>query len=289
MAAGDLITADWEIEYRGLLSGGDNPIALVQIDGLLDLPPVRSADQVLLRRHGAHPGDDFADVRQVVLTFELYGDTEAELAELVEQLQAAYRPGGPEEPLVFRIPGVAGGSKAQLWCRPRRRKLPIDLSFHRRIPVATIELVATDPVLHATAESSGTTTLPTTSGGHSWPNSWPWTWGAVSAGGSILAVNEGSFDAEVTFRIDGPVTNPRIEHVVSGATIAWNGTLAVGDYLVIDTRSRTVLLDGTASRYAELDPSTRWFALQPGTNEIAFRAITPTAATLSAVWRSAWI
>lgn len=289
MPVGDLVVADWELEYRGLLTGGDNPIALVQIEGLLDLPAVRSADQILLRRHGAHAGDDFADVRQIVLTYELFGETDAELAGLVAQLQAAFRPGGVEEPLVFQLPGVAGGAKAQVWCRPRRRQLPIDLTFHRRLPVAVIELVATDPLLYSAVEQTGSTSLPSASGGHAWPASWPWAWGAVSTGGTIIAINDGAFDADVSFRLDGPVTNPRIESLTAGRTIAWNGTLDVGEFLVLDTKSRTVLLNGTASRYADLDSSSRWFTLAPGSNELAFRASTPSVALLSAAWRSAWL
>ncbi|MFN0028409.1 MAG: hypothetical protein ACKV2O_14705 [Acidimicrobiales bacterium] len=145
--AGELITGDWQLEYRGLLTGGDAVIAFVGCEGLVDMPAVRSADQILLHRHGAHPGADFTDSRAVVLTYELATANAADLAHHVEDLQRAYRPGGDEEPLVFKIPGVAGGEKARLYCRPRRREMPIGMAWYHRIPVATIELVASDPLL----------------------------------------------------------------------------------------------------------------------------------------------
>jgi hypothetical protein len=50
MAEGDLITADWSLEYRGLLMAGEGEIAIARIEGLVDLPPVRSGDQPLLLR-----------------------------------------------------------------------------------------------------------------------------------------------------------------------------------------------------------------------------------------------
>ncbi len=289
MAAGDLITGDYEIEFRGLLTGGDTGAALVQIEGLVDLPSVRSADQILLRRHGAHPGDDFVDARSIVLTYELHADSSAGFAELVQDMQTAFAPGGAEIPLVFQIPGLAGGEKAQVWARCKRRQLPVALDWFYRIPTATFELVATDPLIYSASESTETTSLPSAGGGVTFPMVAPITFGTVSTGGSIFAENAGSFDADVTLRIDGPVTNPRVENLAADRTIAVNLTLATGEYLVIDTKARTVLLNGTASRYSSLDSSSRWWSLAPGTSEIRFRASTPTVATLAAAWRSAWL
>lgn len=289
MAAGDLVVADWQVEFRGMLCGGDQPAALARVEGLVDMPPVRSSDQILLRRHGAHPGDDYTDSRQIILSYELNAADNTTFAELVEELQRAYRPGGVEEPLVFRIPGVADGAKARVWCRPRRRVMPIDVAWYYRLPIAQIELVATDPLIYADALSQGSCSLPSAGGGLTFPLTFPRTYGAVSTGGTITAVNGGSFDTDVTFRIDGPAVNPRIESLTAGKTIAVNISLAAGEYLVIDTKARTVLLGGTTSRYSFLDTDSRWFSLAPGTNEISFRAATSTVATLTATWRSAWV
>lgn len=289
MAAGDLVTADWQVEYRNLLTGGDTTYSLVQVEGLADMPAVRPADQALMRRHGSHPGDDFVDVRQVVLTYELYTADNTAFAAAVEALQLAYRPGGDEEPLVFQIPGVADGAKARVWCRPRRRQMPINLEWFHRIPIAIVEMVATDPLVYANTESEGSATLPSAGGGMTFPETPPITFGTVSTGGTITAVNGGSFDTGITFRVDGPATDPRIESLTAGKTIAVNITLATGEFLVIDTKARTVLLGGTTSRYSFLDATSRWFDLAPGSNEITFRASTATAATLTMRWRSSWL
>lgn len=289
MAAGDLITTDWQVEYRSLLTGGDTAYSLVQVEGLAGMPPVRTADQVLMRRHGAHPGDDFVDVRSVVLTYEIYAADSTAFAVAVEALQLAFRPGGEEQAMVFQIPGLADNAKALIWCRPRHRQLPVNLEWFHRIPIATVEMVATDPLIYANTESEGSATLPTSGGGMTFPETPPITFGTVSTGGTITAVNNGSFDTDPTFRIDGPATDPRIESLTAGKIIAVNITLATGEYLLIDTKSRTVLLGGTTSRYSFLDSTSRWFSLAPGSNEITFRASTATAATLSMRWRSAWL
>lgn len=289
MAAGDLITTDWQVEYRSLLTGGDTAYSLVQVEGLADMPPVRPADQTLMRRHGAHPGDDFVDVRSVVLTYEIYAADATAFAAAVEALQLAFRPGGDEEALVFQIPGLADNAKALIWCRPRRRQLPVNLEWFHRIPVATVEMVAADPLIYANTESEGSSTLPTAGGGMTFPETPPITFGTVSTGGTITAVNGGSFDTDIVFRIDGPAVDPRIESLTAGKTIAVNITLDAGEFLLIDTKSRTVLLGATTSRYSFLDSTSRWFTLAPGTNEITFRASTSTVATLTARWRSAWM
>ncbi|MFN0028411.1 MAG: phage distal tail protein [Acidimicrobiales bacterium] len=143
--------------------------------------------------------------------------------------------------------------------------------------------------IYADTASEGSCSLPSAGGGLSFPLTFPRTYGAVATGGTILAVNAGSFDTGCTFRIDGPAVNPKIESVTAGKTLAINITLLVGEFLVIDTQYRTVLLGGTTSRYSSLDSTSRWFSLAPGTNEIAFRAATSTVASLTAVWRSAWL
>ena len=77
----------------------------------------------------------------------------------------------------------------------------------------------------------------------------------------------------------GPCVNPKIDNLQdvddSGVTkkLAFNITLSAGQYLEVDTRSRTVLLNGNANqtRYATLDFSlSTWFTLAPGNNFVKY-------------------
>ena len=69
-----------------------------------------------------------------------------------------------------------------------------------------------------------------------------------------------------------------------------NSTLQEGEFLVIDTDARSVLLQGTASRRSTMLPGSDWFALKPGATPVLFRArdYAP-AARLTAEWRDAWL
>lgn len=288
MATGDLVTGDWRAEFRGLALGDGSPYELVAISGLLDLPEVRSSDRTLLRRHGLLPGDDFLGGRSVALTLEVQADDAGALGAALDDLLEAFRVGPGEEPFVFQFPGVAGGGKRLVYARTRKRSAPLDLSFLYGRARVEVELFATDPRLYGFVEHSGTSPLPTAGGGVSFPMTYPVSFGALSTGGTIVATNAGTFPTSPFFRIDGPVTDPRIENLTTGESLVLDISVGAGEFLTIDVEARTVLLGGKASRYSSLESSSTWWDLEPGRNEVTFRAATPTSASLSMTWRSAW-
>lgn len=289
MAAGDLITGDWQAEYNGVLLGDGTPFLISQVTGLLDLPDITTADQSRLRRHGLRAGDDFTAGRRFAFTLEISSTDTVTFSDAVDQLMAATTPGGDPAALVFQIPGVAGSGKRTVFCRPRRRSLPVGREFYYELPLATIEFYSVDPRIESNTLGSDSTTLASAGGGLNFNATAPFTFGAVSVGGTLNLANAGNFDAAPTITITGPVTNPAIESITQDKTLSFTITLATGETLVIDTEERTVLLGGTASRYNTLDTDAEWFTLQPGNNEIRFQAATTTAATMDITWRSAWV
>lgn len=93
--------------------------------------------------------------------------------------------------------------------------------------------------------------------------------------GPATLINLGTKPAEWTARIFGPITGPRLILAATGEQVDFKETLevAVGDYLTIDSATRTVFYNGlsTASRYQYLDfqnTSSDWFQLQPGLNQV---------------------
>ena len=170
-----------------------------------------------------------------------------------------------------------------------RRSLPIGRDFYYGLPLAVVEFYSTDPRIFSAVQGSLTTTLPSAGGGLNFNLGFNATFGAVSTGGTLTAVNDGSFQTSPVIRIDGPATNPRVESITQGKTLQFNITLAAGEFLLIDGEQRTVLLNGTASRYNTLTPASSWWDLSPGTNEVRFQASTTTAATMTLTWRSAWV
>ena len=287
--AGELVTGDWELEYNGVLMGDGTPFLISQVEGLLDLPDITSADKSRLRRNGLRAGDDFAQGRTVIVTVEICATDSVTFDDAVDLLMVASAPTGPPLPLVFQIPGVAGGGKRVVNCRPRQRSLPIGREFYYEIPLAVIEFYSLDPRLETNELNTASTSLPSAGGGLNFNAVAPFTFGAVSVGGTLELQNEGNFVANPVVVFEGPVTNPSIESITQDKTLSFTITLASGETLEVDTEERTVLLNGTASRYNTLDTTAQWFDLQPGTNEVRYQAATITTSTMTVTWRSAWV
>lgn len=97
------------------------------------------------------------------------------------------------------------------------------------------------------------------------------TYGDAGTSGRLTAVNDGASPAYPVLRLDGPVANPAIEQVNTGAILTLDATLQAGEYLLIDTRTRAVLLMGSTPRRTWVRAGSQWPLLQPGSNEIAYR------------------
>lgn len=159
-------------------------------------------------------------------------------------------------------------------------------------PVVRFEvpLIAADPRKFAVAVSSSSVGLASTSGGMSFNATPNFTFGTVGTGGQLVLTNAGTVDTPCRYTIAGPVDNPAIQHIGLSLTLTFGISLLTGDLLVVDTRDRTVVLNGTASRRGTLAAGSQWFDLQPGANTVRFLAPSyVAAATLTADFRSAWL
>jgi hypothetical protein len=115
-------------------------------------------------------------------------------------------------------------------------------------------------------------------------------YGSAGSSGRVTANNGGGSPAYPVLRLDGPVANPAVEQVNTGAILALDATLQEGEFLLIDTRSRAVLLMGTSPRRSWVRAGSTWPLLLPGSNEIAYRgSALPGAAgqtsLLTVTWR----
>ena len=97
------------------------------------------------------------------------------------------------------------------------------------------------------------------------------TYGAAGESGRVSATNAGAAPAYPVLRLDGPVANPAIEQVNTGAGITLDATLAEGEFVTIDTRTRAVLYMGTSPRRSWVRAGSRWPLLMPGNNTFAYR------------------
>lgn len=284
MTAGDLISDDWQFELRDYLFGSGQPVGVVSVQGLEDLPEVRVADVARARAHGSVPGPQHTGDRVILIEVDAARTTTGTLRDTVNAWAAATALGDVEVPLVWQLPGTG---KRRAMVRVRRRELPVDRRFGYGFARGRIQLVATDPRVYDNTESVGSTAVGAVTGGLGFPHGFPHGFGTATAG-TIDVTNGGNTPAPWTATLVGPLTHPRITLVDGDGDLELGAfTLAAGDTLELDSLNRTVLLNGTASRYGELTRRS-WFDLPVGDPIIQLTASSGTG-TLEVRWRSAWL
>lgn len=117
------------------------------------------------------------------------------------------------------------------------------------------------------------TGLPATSGGMSFPFSFPFAFDAVTVSGevAVTAARGGWWVFQIVAQTQ-PLVNPAIYVVapdLSVRRLMWRLTLNPGESLIVDPQRQTALLEGTASR----PPAVReWTAVPSGSSLVQFRA-----------------
>lgn len=283
---------------RSTATAGDvtyvtNPfIQVTSIDGLLSLPDVSANLRKRLRTHGLREGDAFLDGRTLTITMEVEDTVDDSGQYLTSNLADLLDNTNPTETvrLFFRFPQVAGGTAGFLNARVTARTIQMKPDFVYGYNEVTLQLVCPDPRIYEAQLSVNTATLPTSSGGLEFPVSFPLEFNDVTSGGRINADNAGNFAAPLVMRLDGALVNPKItlnSGTDSEQVLELNTSITASQFIVLDSSSRTVMLNGTQSRYYELVESD-WFDLAPGSNEVSLNADSGTG-TLSISWRSTFV
>jgi hypothetical protein len=275
------------VEYGGLSLDVD-PYHVELIEGLVGTPDIRSSDHDRLARSGVVAGVDLYGGRAVTLTITVSADAgSTQFASAVDALATAFAaPQAQENALTVQIPGVSGGARVRLLVRPRKVALPLPAEYFVGVAQAVVELFATDPLKYSDAATTITVTVSASPGGFVWPLTWPLVW-AGSHSSSVVVTNSGNAPTSPLVRLWGPLTNPSITNVTTGRTVSLTLTIVTGDYVDIDFAARTVLLNGTANRYPDLNLA-QWWTLAPGNSSIALTADLG-AGSADIVYRSAWL
>lgn len=279
----------YNLEWSGLTLGGDSPYQLAELIGVHDGPGVRTSDSDRARGTGQWPGTDYLTGRSILATFEIVGKAATSADAAIAAFSAATVVGqGPEAPLVLEVPGLAGGRRVTVGARVRRVSLPVDRAYLFEHGTAIVEWWATDPRFYdETPTTASTFTGPLSGVGLLFPATADLYFGGPLPSGVVNVTNDGEVPAPWRVTFTGPVTDPRIENLTTGATLRLSGTVPPGAELVIDSGARDVTLGG-ASRYGWLALGSRWSDLAPGPNTVRLTAAAGTGtATLS--YRSAWL
>lgn len=253
------------VQWGDLLMGPGTGYSISSLSGVDDMPEVRNSDVAKSDAHGDYTGPDYTGPRTVQLGLTLLADSPDRLREMTLALRRATQPGTMPADLQFLDWGISVAAKV------RRRAIPYDAENLWSSGTAALEFYCADPYLYGLDEQSESTTAYSPSAGRTYPRTYPLSYGSAGASGQINARNEGDAPAYPLLRLDGPVANPSVEQPGIGALLVLDTTLQAGDYLVIDTRSRAVLFQGSTPRRSWVRAGSTWPILQPGDNQLVYR------------------
>lgn len=143
----------------------------------------------------------------------------------------------------------------------------------------SISLTSLSPYLYGLESVSGSTRLPRSVGGMTFPYGFgagnasmsSWTWSENVRSGSVVLSNTGTAPSPVMIRIDGPVVDPQVLHVGSGHVIAFDVRLGIGHYVIANGDTHEILIDGTEPARGRV-VRREWNPAEVGENVWAFSA-----------------
>jgi len=166
---------------------------------------------------------------------------------------------------------VVEGSSAR-WVTVRRTG---DVTYQPRSSGTVVNwstvLLAADP-RKVQADLVGSTGLPSTAGGMTFPFTFPFTFSETVTSGVVTLTNPGNAPGRVTLKITadvGGLTGPAVTHIASGITLQFAASLTIpeGNWIYVDMEGRKVLENSQAGAERNGWVTGRgWSEFQPGVN-----------------------
>lgn len=270
-----------------------NFVGYIREIGGLDSADVRESSEDIPQGDGAIHGSFYAGRRPVTIEGFIHadGDNASVRNGRVDRLLRATLALRGDSLLKWT---ESGGVARQL---SLRRQQPTRISKLRPKDFL-VAMVAADPRIVSQAINSGSVSAGAlTTSGFNFPLNFPLDFMEVAGlAGSISATNAGNGEpggpgALPWFRVDGPITNPRIRNNTTGKEIRIIGSLSSSEYLLIDSRDHTIKLNGSIDRYDLLDfANSEWWELQSGANDVRLLSAAYSApAALTIYWRDSWL
>lgn len=244
---------------------------------------IRVQDEARPGRAGLVAGDDLLGGREVVFVVQVKG-TATVIEQALLELAAAYEPVAADVWLDLRMSGTP--AEYALLGRPRGCQYNLSKRYTHGLGDARCVFVATDPVKYG-AEQQVTISLGTPGVGLTYPVTYPIVYTGSALSGIGSAPNDGFKAVHWSAVLNGPMLNPRLEHIESGRFIRVSADLLAGETLTLDSRSGALLFGGTSPRPTWQAPGSSWFQLAPGPNSLRLTADTGTGSA-DVTWRPGW-
>lgn len=259
----------------------------------VDIESVRGLDSAEFRvterdwegNDGTFVDAEFEKGRTIILTGTVYAST-TNWESYMDSLKSNYAPSNTLQQFFVKAPGV---NERFLFVKSLGVKYDWDTMRRLGMGSVQISVFAEDPRIYDSTLQTGSITQ----GAQVFPGfgfnfGFSFGFGGTSTtSDGTTVVNNGNRPTPPTFIINGPVTTPRILSDTTGSEMIFNIDVLTGETLVVDTKYKTVRLNGTTNRrYALIRPT--WFFLQPGTNFIRYRAASAGSSVLNIQYYTAW-
>lgn len=282
--------AEWHLELRGLVVGGDgNPYRIGTIPEGLGLPEVRTDSVGFALSDGAAlSGDQHGErVLRGTITVMPRPRTGQALDRALSALKAAFLRSPVDLDLLLRI----GGSEPRRYVgRPTRCEVLLYDPLGAHAEVAWEFRCGRPTALGSMSQVRNSPAVGAVWEGRTYPRRYPLSYGGRLEGGStgeLPVLNAGNYPADWRAEIRGPVTDLVLRHAGLNKAVRWTGTVAEGQVLTIDSATRLVLLDG-ASAFDRIAGTPEWFSLPPGTSTVLFTAAAGDG-PCELTWEPAWM
>lgn len=263
-------------------------LPFVDIDKIkgLDSAPFRTTQRDHEGDDGGFMDAEFEKGRDVVLNGMLYADT-AVMETYLDSLKEDWAPSSSLIPFYFKAPGVA---ERFLLVKPLG--MNYDWSSIRRTGQADVQFsaYAEDPRIYDTTTINQIISLgATVTTGFGFNLGFNFGFGGSSStSDGQFVINSGNRPTPAVFTITGPVTDPIILNDTLSKEMQFLLTVNSGETLVVDTKYRTVRLNGVTNRRNTMVAPT-WFHLAVGSNFIRYRAASSDpASSLTITYHNAW-
>jgi hypothetical protein len=192
--------------------------------------------------------------------------------------------------IAYRVPGVAGGGVVTSTAHCRNRSVNVDAVYARGVATVDVQLSAADPRLYGLTQNSVSAGVAAGAAvGVTFNATAPFSFGGAIAPGSATVTNAGNFAEPFVMRIYGPCVDPVVTRASDSLALSFTTTIADGNYLEVDTASRTVKLNGVTNQYSVLDGGSTWFDLVPGDNDLRLTRTGADVATLFVYFYNAYV
>jgi len=250
-----------------VLNTDDNPTApfvdIVKVSGL-DNADYRITDREREGMDGGFTDSMYEKMRIIILDGFIYNTTEAYL----DILKANFAPAFANSPFYFVSQDT---SERVVFAKSMGMRYNWDAARRLGVVPVQFQLKAEDPTIYGPLAITSTT-LRTAEAGTNFNMLFNFGFTNAVAGSTGVATidNPGNKDADCTFEIIGPITDPFLIHDNTSYRLNFSITLSASDVLKINLRNKSVILNDSANRRGSLLNTSRWFLIKPGVNTVRF-------------------